>query len=538
MTRLGLLVALESLVLLVLGVMWWTRVEAAPSESGPPSPVSLAHAPAAESRALLRSDDAAQVDRRELEPVAPAPALDPVLSICVAGTVRNERGEAIAGAWVGFENDERTESGRSTTSGAYVVSGLATGAWDVRASAEGYAPIEERRELDEREWQSVDLVLRPWIALPVRFVDREGRPLAPDSMAEHLDALELLATEQPLPADLRPAEVQHLFGLGPGSWFRAKKHGGARAKELLAAGFAGELRLYREPPVVATLLYRHLRIAEQRVELGQKELEFAIDSASLVAKHGRVRLRLLDAATSAPIAGVTVSAANPSGGLHRSAVTDDQGCAVVRDLLPGIVLLEAFAPEREMLRVHARPPVSGEVDLGDFRLSAKGSLKGRVMYADGTPAPGARISWCAMDARSWPAPLDQRIGTSSDRDGRFTIPAGRRRYVVFASGEGGARAFGLADNADPRFEEIVLRLAPTSRVKLSYEARASAGCLLVVETAEGWPVVHVTLDGARRNRHTDLPPGRYVAKVYDAADLVLSSRPFEVAGSSLELTLP
>ncbi len=214
MTRLQIFVALESVVLLVLGVMWWSRVDVAPSESGSPSPASLAHSPAAETSAPLRSDDAAQVDRRELEPVTSAPALDPVLSICVAGTVRNERGEAIAGAWVGFENDERTESGRSTTSGAFVVSGLTRGAWDVRASAEGYAPIEERRELDDRGWQSVDLVLRPWIALPVRFVDREGRALAPESLVGHMGELQLLATEQPLAVDL-PCRRSEDFGIGP-----------------------------------------------------------------------------------------------------------------------------------------------------------------------------------------------------------------------------------------------------------------------------------------------------------------------------------
>ncbi|MBL8900675.1 MAG: carboxypeptidase regulatory-like domain-containing protein [Planctomycetes bacterium] len=535
MTRLQIFVALESVVLLVLGVMWWSRVDVAPSESGSPSPASLAHSPAAETSAPLRSDDAAQVDRRELEPVTSAPALDPVLSICVAGTVRNERGEAIAGAWVGFENDERTESGRSTTSGAYVVSGLTRGAWDVSASAEGYAPIEERRELDDRAWQSVDLVLRPWIALPVRFVDREGRALAPESLVGHMDELQLLATEQPLAADLRPAEDQRISGLSLGSWLRTSNAARKKSKELAAAGIAGELRLYREPPVVATLLYRHLRIAEQRVEPGQHELAFALDPADLAAKQGRVRLRLLDVATSVPLAGVTI---RTSGGPRSSATTDETGHALLQDVHPGIVLLDAFLPEHEMLRMHVRVSAGDEIDLGELRLSRQVQLKGRVLHADGSPARGASITWTAVEARSWPAPLDTRITTSSDRDGRFTILAGRRRYVVFARSAEGARAFGLADNADPSFQEIVLRLAITSRVRLSYDDRASRGSLLVVESAEGLPAAEVTLDGARWNRRVDLPSGRYVAKVFDMADVLVSSRPFEVAGSSLELTLP
>jgi hypothetical protein len=433
--------------------------------------------------------------------------------------------------------DGRSEVGSSAANGAYVVIGLDEGAWEVRASADGYVPIEESCVLDGRPWQSADLVLRPWTAVPVRFVDREGRPMERANLQKDLGALEIVATEEPLDADLRPSDAQSYSGFGLARWLRAANGVRGRAGELATAGYAGELQIHRDPPVVATLLYRHLRLATQRVELGQEELVFTIDPAELAAKRGRVRLRVLDATTSAPLAGLGISA-RAAGRHHGSTITDAEGRAVLQDVLPGIALITVDPPEREELRLHVRVPDGREVDLGDLRLSPRVSCKGRVLRADGSPAEGVSISWCPEDLISWPAPLHSGLSTSSGRDGRFEFHAGSRRYRIYAHSRQGERAHGLADPTDPSSPEIVLRLGAAAHVKLSYDARACAGCLLVLETSEGLPVAQVLLDGTRRNRSTELPPGRYVAKVLDAFDALVRARPFEVTGDTLELALP
>ena len=89
---------------------------------------------------------------------------------------------------------------------------------------------------------------------------------------------------------------------------------------------------------------------------------------------------------------------------------------------------------------------SGEADLGDIRVVAGGTVRGRVLTAEGLPVAGAKIHLMSLRRRG-----RYTVQTGADKQGRFEftgVGAGLHEAYTTVKGEQSARAVGLVSGAN------------------------------------------------------------------------------------------
>jgi EmrB/QacA subfamily drug resistance transporter len=173
------------------------------------------------------------------------------------------------------------------------------------------------------------------------------------------------------------------------------------------------------------------------------DLDVLLPGASRLA--GTVRA----AATGAPLAGATVSLADPHGEVVAARSTDEQGQYVVADLAPGRYTLALSAPGCQP----AAMPVTvadGEATSQDAELRAGALVHGRARTAAGTPVPDARVM--LLDGDGNVAGL-----AATEVDGSYSfenLPEGD--YTVVASGYPPAASRLRVSSGEPHAHDVQL----------------------------------------------------------------------------------
>lgn len=556
MRPLVLLVIAEAVILLMLAVQWLggasasareqpgVALPAAPSAAAAPvlaASLSPPTAPAATATA------ANALPERVAAEGAPARAVadDPV-GILLTGRVRSRDGTPVEGASVGLQRDQLFRYSADGAPGAYAVAGLQPGEWTLTCTADGFGPLSTPCVLDERAFQTFDLELAPTFVVRVKVVGADGKPTMDEVQKRSpFGEITVVATDTELAGDLPTTFYSRPSNVGHASWHGYDGRGGKAQPQLLAAGYFGELRLTKPPPAVASLLLRSTLLQSQPLAAGQQEVVFTLDANEVLARHGTVRLRAIDAVTGEPLVGVGCTVSTAGGGRYGPGgpKTGADGVIVLEHVLPGIGCLEATAAGRERATRFVRVPAGGTLDLGDFPLGAAETLRGVVLGADGKPANGVSVRWTELDARTFPQPPMDNRSTLADAEGRFEIAwTGRHRYVVSARGldrERSELGFATVDCRNGAVPDLTLRLARTGSVLLRANVPASMAFLVTALAADRTPVAVVTITDTGRAVPLALPPGSYTLEIHDLGDdRLVRSVALQVGTEPLTLDVP
>jgi EmrB/QacA subfamily drug resistance transporter len=174
-----------------------------------------------------------------------------------------------------------------------------------------------------------------------------------------------------------------------------------------------------------------------------------VDLDVLLSGASRLTGTVRAAATGAPLAGATVSLADPRGEVVAARSTDSQGQYVVADLAPGRYTLALSAPGCQP----AAMPVTvtdGDATSQDAELRAGAQVHGRARTATGTPVPDARVM--LLDSDGNVAGL-----AATEVDGSYSfenLPEGD--YTVVASGYPPAASRLRVSSGEPHAHDVQL----------------------------------------------------------------------------------
>jgi hypothetical protein len=545
MRPLALFVLVEAVVLVWLAMLWFAG-GSAPAVAAPSRDVSAAapSAAAALNAPLAAPPPAAPREStappREAAPAAvpnvvPGDAIGIVLSVLVRGPDR-----APVDANVGVSREGAYRGGNGAVPGTYAIAGLQPGECTLTCRADGFAPHEQTITLDERAFQQVDVALQQSFVVRVKIQGADGKPIAAELRKTRASLPSVVATEQPLTGDLPPTFQSRLTRFGIGEWRSFDEFSGRDVDpKLKEQGYAGELRLHRAPPAHVSLLLRTALLQSQRLEPGQQELVFTIEPKDVSARHGTIKLRLLDAA-GAPIAKAPLNVSTAQGG-GTGGLTDDAGVGLIANVAPGIGTLELHGPaEREQVYRFVRVPSGGTLDLGDITLGAVEKITGVVLGLDGKPANGASVQWTELDSRTFPQQLVDNRSASADAEGRFTLwGTGRRRYVVFARLRDGSLGTATIDARNGAPAETTIRLGTPAKITLQPKLGPTDGFVVTVLDGERSPVAVATLASEFRSRALSVLPGDYTVEIHDMrTDRLARSFALQVGGEPLTIDVP
>jgi hypothetical protein len=443
--------------------------------------------------------------------VAGAPRFDPVdpLGVVLTGTVRWRDGSAVVPAWVMAERGDVRRTAATEPDGSYAVTGLAPGEWVVTFAAPDAVDASRPFAANDDAVQGLDAVLDR--AHVVRVLART--PDGGDALAAvrtrfgpgaHMTAV---ARREALPRELAPGE-DGMVG-GDGRWLPASPP---------RDGVLGSVALPTPPPTNVALLLRHVVLAQQPVHAGQREVAFVVDPEAIAALAVSLRVRVLDAATGAPLPKARVSLS--PGGAGGSNV-DAEGRAAFDGLLPGGLRCQISAPEHELFESFVRPATGQALDLGDVRLGAAVPLRGRVVDEHGAPAAAA-LAWVDLKWRTAPAPFAGNRTSRCDANGTFELrSSGHGPVAVTATTSDGRIACGVFDN--PSTAPVELRLARACTLRLLHGGDPARGFVVTVLDAggralgawEAWP--------RRGGREVQLPPGGHRYEVHDERGRLVQS---------------
>lgn len=535
----------EFAVLVVLAV-WWlggtgnAANAADPHERAPdaaPGAAAPAAAPVADAAA---NPGAAPTAREAAAPAVPALAANDPIGIVLSGSVRSADGQPVEGN-VYLSRMDVHRGGESAAPGSYAIAGLQPGEWTLTCRAEDFTPLEQTITLDDRAFQQLDLTLQRSYLVRVKVLGADGASIYEEVQKKSMwGAPYVVATEQPLANDLPPTTQSSLLRFGIAEW---KGFRGISARDvdpkLLAQGYAGELRLHRAPPAYASLLLRTTLLQSQRIEPGQQELVFTIEAKDVLAKHGSVRMRLLDA-SGAPIPGLRPSVRTAQGGGAYGKSGDD-GAVVIENVVPGMGILELMTgAERESLFRHVRVPAGGTVDLGDITLGAGEKIVGTVLGADGKPVNGASIQWTELDSRTFAQPLVSNRSAAADAEGKFQLwGCGRHRYAVRASVQGGGLGVATVDARNGAPPDLRITLGTPMKVALRVNVPPTEGFVVTVLASDRSPIAVATIAAEYRPSSLSLLPGSYTVEIHDMrSDRLARSFALTVGSEPLTIDVP
>lgn len=533
MRALQLLVAVQAILLAVLLGAWARRGDAAlPPPSTPPATAAPDRlTPAAAAAGAAPAPIAAQAERSAAAPPAgaDAAAMPVILQGRLTGVSPPPPSDAVR-LWLRGERFNRFAEVAAT--GAYAIAGLSPGPWTVHCEVDGCRLVEFAHTLTSEPIQRLDLALEPATVLTVFVRTQDDQRLAAELAKLGIwQGLRVVATLEPLLGDFAPTEHSSIGDVGVGR-HRQPSDLNRRAEP---DGDDGVLELDQPPPVHAALLLRHLVLAQQRIEPGQRELRFVVDLADVTARFATVRLRVLGPG-GAPVPAASIELSTAQGGGRRGR-TDEQGVAVVANVLPGLASFEISGKDVEHFRSHLTIPSGGELDLGDVMLTAPAELLGRVVDQGGAPT-AATLQWTALDQWRPPHPLIDRHSTSSDGDGNCQLwGSGRRRYTVSARTDDGRVGFALVDGAAQGTERFVVTVRPAHTLRLDARAAGGVRCAVVAD-ANGTPLQVRRLELRWPESSVALPDGDYEVLVYDPGGTQLHRESLQVAGADLTRVLP
>ncbi len=362
--------------------------------------------------------------------------------VTASGTVRDVRGEAVAGARVVIRSGN-TRQTTADAAGRFVIDGLrrGRGALDVRVDAPGFAPLAAERDApDASRTVDLELVLAPAVPLFGQVRDRAGRPVAGAAVlcraADEPPRLSRTDADGRFRfddvADRRRHDLR-VVGGAPGRTARPLEHVAAPADSPVA------LVLDREPPGHAAL----------RAEI--------LDAGGAPLEPGEVRLRR--AAGEAPVPVRLQTGVVTAGGLGDGRWT----LSVEPQFGPSIERTFTVSPEHDVLRLRLVQSVGtvieGEVvvppehapgpdrlrlvirgtNVGHFEAAANVASLGHVATIDLTSSPRFRIAdvdpsrpvVIAIDDRTWTGRVT--VQPVAARTASCRVPIERAAYLHVTS---------------------------------------------------------------------------------------------------------
>lgn len=528
------LVALQAIVLVVLFTKWCQRPDAPP-----PTAAGLGAAATPGATTEASSPHA-----------GPTTTPDPVdrerLAVATSSIV-------LQGLLVGVDplpgDDEVSLSCRrdglwrpaKVSRGRFAIAGLSPGRWQLRCESRGCRLLQLDVVLDHEPVQRRDLALSRAVVLPVFVRTSQDQRLQTEVGKLGIwQSLQVIATERELRSDLAPTENSSVGDLGVGRHRRSADLNQRNDPN----GDDGVLELDRDPPVFASLLLRHVLLASQRIEPGQRELRFVVDLEAATAKLAKVRLRVVDAAGQ-PVAkaGIELSTAQ-GGGSHKSTAAD--GTATLEHVLPGLCYFQIGASKTENFASHLTLAPGADLDLGDVVLRAAAHLQGRVVDENGQGV-SCSLQWTALDLWQPPHPLQDRRNAAADGDGKFELwgTGAGRRYLVRAKTQGQRGALGtrvgfahLDASATPAAEPPTIVLHAATMLQLRVREPGLTTFAVVVRDRDERPIDVRVIEPRWRESSVLLPPGEYVLDVYDGAGTRLSHRPLLVGTEPATVAVP
>ena len=508
------------------------RASAEPSASSPinetpPNPLTrpIDTATERDTRSVTVSESASPVVAADdvLELSAPETTL-----ITLFGYVRAPDGHTELDEELGVSASDRLgkqQRAAAGPDGAYSISGLSPGLYWLRAgsTSEGSAHAQVELVATESEHRlDLQLVLAPQVL--VKAVDHAGEPLSD---------LWALPVATPTP---------------PGEWFEevlgsVSNHFGVG--EFLQRGFLserlpdvylGKLILDVDPPLYVSLLHYQRVVATQRIELGQREVEFVVDRESTLIQPGSVRFRFVDASDGALLADGSAQL----DAYATSMLKPTEGDYRVAKEAPGWheIIAHVKGYERAQRRVLVQPGI--ENDFGDLRLEREVWVAGAVTDARGVGLASS-VRFALFDEATGKAVRHfSGSGVRTTADGTFKIPGlSRARYIVRVhhADSPWALASRLIDVRNGPVEDVRFELVP--------------GVSLVVRpSGETWRDVRYTIVDANKQLVTSarlfseepypllLAPGRYEVEVRVGETGEPKRIPVTIANEPVELALP
>lgn len=538
MRSLTVAVVVESVLLIVLAVIWAMRGDVAAAPGVGPAIAGTADAGAAAARSAdLSGGDATatrvQADaRRSVDSMA----MGTSETVLLRGNLVVPAGDAIPqDLSIGLWRDGEWRSA-SIANGQYAAAGLAPGIWEIAPRAKDFVAKREAITLGATATHVHDLVLVRAQSVAVYLRTPDGRPLL-DVLKDTLrpTSFAVAAFERPLERDLPAMTDGPVSGVGCARWSGTRERG----KALPDGAPDGTLILDCAPPVHAALLFRHVVIAQQPIQAGQDSLTFSVDPSSIAPRCGAVRARLIDATTGKPItSGVrfaVYSAEREGGGTPEP---DAEGRVLVTDVPPGTTVVSVMAGDRGApTEFEVVIPIGGTLDLGDIALHHVVSWKGRITDLAGAGVSGS-VQWTELAMRRARGSTIDWRSTMADGDGEVTIMSGPGRFLVEATPNDGRRGRAIVEvgtGANPVFE---LRVAPVTRVRVIATGDPLRGYALELSDERGELVDARRIQARRRETNFDVPPGRYQLEVWDDADTLLEKRAIEVGAQALRVEVP
>jgi RNA polymerase sigma-70 factor (ECF subfamily) len=471
-------------------------------------------------------------------PVSIDPAAD-LVGIVVFGRIGDGEGVRFNDGFVTARGADHSESGSPIHDGCFAVAGMRTGGVEMFARGKTLSGF--------RDWIEVaatpKLLRHDFVASKVRRVDVElvdaktGAPLGtvpkeaigrgaalafdvvvtrePATPAVGDDRLDIASIRQA--ATFRWTSPTDLTGIAPRSGFFE---------------FDGAL------PIDVSLLCGGRVLHQQRIEAPVAKVVIPVDWESVCAAFATLRVRIVDAATGAPLAPtafyVTMVGSVYAMPRDDSKRVDDAGTREIGGLAPTDCKLVVETPGHERIE-HRIALRAGLNDLGTLALATPRTLAGRVVDDRGAPI---RCSLRIRDVEraNLPVALAFAARAFTDEDGRFSLPIGAGAHEVGIQDERFAATTVVvsAGSAAPADIEIVLRAG--TPVAIRDDALADSIGSIVVEDARGGLVARGRAGGfAFRLR---LAPGRYLARALareGAAEL--GATPFEVRDAPVEVVL-
>lgn len=437
-----------------------------------------------------------------------------------------------------YLNEVQIADARPQRNGHFSFAGLPAGTYRVRATAKDHIDLEEGLEIGEGPARlEHDLVLHQAWKLAVKILTPDGQPLHSVIAARFTEPPQLrfaqvdaIATAWQPTSDFPPTASRELnYGLGV--WRSSTSWEAQMRGNVLGSQFAGAFELEAREPLWISAVLRHRILATERVEPGAPELTLTVPIETLWQNLCTLRLRVVDAATRAPVSDARVAISDRSSG-NSGRLVDADGRIELRDLVPGLMELRVSSMGAGMAPVDLQLEPGAVLDLGDIAIEAPRLVKGRCR-----PLPADRhdiyiIALC-LDPTPHPALIRTSDRVRTAADGTFTLQLLEGRYLVRAFNGGGAVR--EIDTRAQGEQELVLELEPEAQFRIQGTSRDEL-YQLRIEDAAGHRIMRAWIPANARYPVACLP-GTYRVEIVDRHGKIIA-REIALGPEGYDLRVP